>query len=89
MGYSPWGRKKSDMTERLTHTAFMLYINLKQNKIWGQNFNAYSFELSCDLDNHFCAFLGGGGRRDFVWFSYCLFLVSFSLVGKIILISQR
>ena len=20
MGYSPWGRKESDMTERLTHT---------------------------------------------------------------------
>ena len=59
MGYSPWGRKKSDKTEPLTHTAFMLYINLKQNKIWGQNFNPYSFELSCDLDNHFCAFLGG------------------------------
>ena len=33
-GYSPWGRKESDMTERLTHTHF-----LSQAFDWGHDIN--------------------------------------------------
>ena len=34
MGYSPWGRKESDTTERLTLSHFLHFINtfFKKNK---------------------------------------------------------
>ena len=43
-GYSPWGHKESDMTERLTHTHFNLFklstpdCNLNANNFWSGSF---------------------------------------------------
>ena len=34
MGYSPWGRKESDMTERLSPSPSLKYINTSQILGW-------------------------------------------------------
>ena len=33
MGYSPWGHKGSDTTERLTHTHTHTHVLIKKNEI--------------------------------------------------------
>ena len=47
MGYSPWGRKELDITERLTLSHFMAQV------MFPQQGRPDGYLESCDQDNHF------------------------------------
>ena len=67
-GYSPWGRKESDMTKRLTHTHKLLFkvaasFNISINNVQGFQFSHifsntsyclfdYSCTIGCELVHH-------------------------------------
>ena len=59
MGYNPWGCKESDTTKRLTHTQFILILNIYTHKNTGEH-NTYSMMIELQknlilflLGNHF------------------------------------